>query len=516
MANQVSVPVTVIDRATAGLVRIGKAFDGAARQAQLASRAFKATGDSLQRVGRNLTAAVTLPIALLGFTSIQAAADMERMEISLASLMGSATDAKTEMAKLLEVAKLPGLGIAEAVDASIKFQSAGLAADTARESILALGNAVALAGGGKAEFNRAMLQLSQIRNKATGFGQDLRALTESLPLLGNILEEAFGTRATDQISELGFTGEEVFQKMISAMADLPKVGDSLANSMENLGDAFFLFKVNIGNTINETFNLKENFNKLGDMLRSAAEAFARLSPGIRKFIVFAALAVATLGPLLIIIGLVVSAVGSLIAGFVALPAILGAIGPFVPVFLLIAAAIVAITSAVIANREVFQEVFVRVFQRFKEIAIPSLKLFLGIWQSISPVVAFVGKIIVASIIGGIGLALKAASLLLKTMVAIGNVQVSIGQSLGLNTDKLERNLELMREIQAGVTGASADVDQVINNNQLFNPTNQVKNEINIELKQDESGKIRVAAVASNANTSTVKTFNTGSTMPVFT
>ena len=219
MAFAISVDVKLIDNITSQLRGVSREFERAGKAARRASDGFRKAGQAMARVGRGLTLFVTAPIIALGVSSIIAAAQMQRMEVSLSSLMGGAAGAKEEMKKLIEVAKLPGLGIAEVAQASVKFQAAGLDADNARESILALGNAVALAGGGKAEFSRAAKQLTDLRAKTTGFGLDLKTLTESLPLLGEVLEKAFGTRSTDQISSFGFTGKEVFDKMIDAMAE---------------------------------------------------------------------------------------------------------------------------------------------------------------------------------------------------------------------------------------------------------------------------------------------------------
>lgn len=513
MAFAISVDIKLIDNITGQLRRVGRAFDGAARQAKRAAQAFKSAGQAMTRIGRNLTLFVSAPIIALGVSSVVAAAKMQRMEISLASLMGSAAGAREEMVKLIEVARLPGLGIAEVVEASVKFQAAGLDADKARASILALGNAVALAGGGKLEFNRASLQLTQIRNKTSGFGLDLKALTESLPLLGNILEEAFGTRATDQISELGFTGEQVFKKMIDAMAGLPKVGDSLANSIENLGDAFQLFKIRIGDSINELFNLEENINRLGDFLRDLAERFDKLDPGVKKFIVFAAIAAAAIGPIIIGLGLLLGSVGSIIFGLIGLKIAFAFILPFLPIIALFTSLFVALGAAVIENLPFFQELFVNLFKRFKEIAIPALKLMKSLFTDLAPIIVFIGRMIAFSLLGLLGLSLLVVDKLLVGFIAISEGILTIRRSLGFNTETLERQLDLVREIQQGFEGAVGDVRQAIQSNQLFNPTNNITNEINIDLMQDEKG-IRVAAVKSS-QPSTVKTFNTGIMTPIF-
>jgi len=512
MAFTVSVDVKLIDNITRQLRSVSKEFERAGQAARRASQGFRDAGQAMTRVGRGLTLFVTAPIVALGVSSVLTAAKMQRMEISLSALMGSAKAAKTEMSKLIEVAKLPGLGVSEVVDASIKFQSAGLSADKARESILALGNAVALAGGGKAEFNRAMLQLSQIRNKATGFGQDLKALTESLPLLGAILEEAFGTRATDQISELGFTGEQVFKKMIDAMKGLPNVGKSLANSIENLGDAFFLFQVRIGESINELFNLEERIEKLGDFLRDVAERFAKLSPGMKKFIVFAALAAAALGPIVIALGLLLGAIGGILAGIAAMKIIFLAIAPFLPLILGIATGLIAMGVIVKAMLPAFKAIFIDVWKAFKAIAIPVMKIFLALWPILKVILIVIGAVISGVILVGLFGMLSVMLGFISAALIAASLLEKIGSFLGFNTEGLKEFIKELKiaadaTLQAGETIIKAPLEA------LFAPTNNINIENNIELNQDKDGIISVAAVSSNAQTSTVKTINRGLMTP---
>ena len=91
-------------------------------------------GDVFQNIGTKLTAGLTLPIVGLGAAAVKSYGEIEALMKGLNAVMGSASAAGNEFEKLKEVAKLPGLGLEEAVRGSVSLQSAGFSADQARVS----------------------------------------------------------------------------------------------------------------------------------------------------------------------------------------------------------------------------------------------------------------------------------------------------------------------------------------------------------------------------------------------
>ena len=157
-------------------IRIGadtKKLDADLRAAQ---RQLKASANEFKSIGADLSQTVSLPIIAIGAGAVKAFGDLEALQKGLISVMGSAEAAGAEFTKLKEVAKLPGLGLEEAVQGSVNLQSAGFSADQAREALLQFGNALATVGKGNNELNLVVLALTQLQNKSSGFGQDLRQL----------------------------------------------------------------------------------------------------------------------------------------------------------------------------------------------------------------------------------------------------------------------------------------------------------------------------------------------------
>ena len=283
-------------------IRIGATVKQLEYDLKKAERSLKASADRFKSIGANLSLGVTAPILALGAKALSVTGDIEALQKGLISVMGSAKAAGDEFERLKEVAKLPGLGLEEAVQGSVALQAAGFSADEARKSLLAFGNALATVGKGKNELKLVQLALTQLQNKSSGYGQELRQLTEQLPQLRNALVSAFGTAESDKIAQLGVTGKEVVSILTSEFAKLPKVAGGLKNSFENAGDAIKIALFNVGTAINKNFDIEGIVTRVSDRLVAMADAFGKLDAGTQKMILGAIGLVAALGPLSYIMG----------------------------------------------------------------------------------------------------------------------------------------------------------------------------------------------------------------------
>lgn len=299
-------------------IRFKADLTGFSSQMQNTSRELQVMGQKLQSVGRGLSAAITIPIVGLGVASLKTFGNIQALEKGLISVMGSSEAAASEFKKLKEVAKLPGLGLEEAVRGSVNLQAAGFSADDARRALLSFGNALATVGKGKRELDLVTLAITQLNNKSGGFGQDLKQLTEQLPQLRGALQNAFGTVDTDAISKSGVTGKQVVNALITEFEKLPKVTGGINNAFENFSDSTKLALSSFGNSINKAFNIEGLLNSLGEKISNLADKFSNLSPEAQKIIVVFAGVAAAIGPVLIAIGAITSFVPSVVAGLVAI------------------------------------------------------------------------------------------------------------------------------------------------------------------------------------------------------
>lgn len=319
-------------------------------QMENVNRDIKKLGTSLSSVGNTLSVGLTLPILAFGAAALTVYADIESLQKGLTSVMGSSAAAADEFERLKEVAKLPGLGLEEAVRGSVNMQAAGFSADFARKSLLAFGNALATVGKGKNELNLVTLALTQLQNKSGGYAQDLRQLTEQLPQLRGALTAAFGTADSETISKSGKTGKQVVEALVKEFEKLPKVTGGIKNAFENTSDAVKLSLAKVGESINKTFDVEGKLNGLSESLAGLADGFSQLSPTAQATILTIAGVAAAIGPLLVAIGGLITLGPLLTAGVAAVSSAFVALGSsFLPI-------VAAVGLAVFVFKDFFTEI----------------------------------------------------------------------------------------------------------------------------------------------------------------
>lgn len=298
-------------------------------QFQQVSRDMQSMGRQFQSVGSTMTLGITAPLAALGAASLKTYGDLEALQKGLISVMGSAEAAAAEFEKLKEVAKLPGLGLEEAVRGSVALQSAGFSADEARAALMSFGNALATVGKGARELDLVTLALTQLNNKSTGFGQDLRQLMEQLPQLRGALKSAFGTSDSEEIAKLGVSGRQVVMLLTKEFAKLPKVTGGFKNAIENTTDNLKIRFAQLGESIYKAFNIEGLLERFNNSLGKIVDNFKEMDPSIQKVVLVVSALAAASGPLLFTIGGLLKAIPLVVTGFgavsaAALPVIAGA------------------------------------------------------------------------------------------------------------------------------------------------------------------------------------------------
>lgn len=278
-------------------------------------RSMTKFGNTMKNVGSNLTTSLTLPIIGLGAASLKAFAEMEKLEKGMTAIMGSSQLAKDEIVKLREVAKLPGLGLKEAVQGSVNLQAVGLSAEEARNTLMGFGKALAATGKGKVELDAIQYQLTQMISKNKLLAEDYQVIQSNLPLMAEGMKAAFGTANMDLIRDTGISAKEFTLQLSNALALLPEtqnVTGGLANSFENLSDNIFISLNELGKTINETLKLEVVFDNISKKIQELVDRFKALTPEQQANIVKFALVAAAIGPVILILGQFATSITSII------------------------------------------------------------------------------------------------------------------------------------------------------------------------------------------------------------
>lgn len=276
---------------------------------------FAQAGERLKNVGAQMSMYLTAPLTLVGGLAVKAAGDLEALEKGFAATYKEAGDLNEELRKTREVAKLPGLGLKEAIQGATNLQAVGFAAEESRGILMAYGNALATVGKGKAELDGVVTALSQMSAKGKVSAEEINQIAERVPQIRKVMQEAFGTADTEVLQKMDISVEQFVSRTTAELQKLPQVTGGINNAFENMSDAGFLALTKLGNAIDRNFGLQELFSRIADAITNMAEKFDNLSPTVQRTILLVGGLVAAAGPLAIAIGTVSAALPFLSVGF---------------------------------------------------------------------------------------------------------------------------------------------------------------------------------------------------------
>jgi tape measure domain-containing protein len=301
-------------------------------------------GNKMQNIGSQLSATVSLPILGMGVAALKAFGDIQRLEAGLAATMGSAEGAKEEMVKLQKIAESPALGFEQAIQGSIQLQNVGYSADQARVLMEQLANTTAIGGGTVDDLSEVTRQFSQMQSKGKILEAEMRIIKERMPAVGKAMQDAFGTQSTEAIQEMGISTNEFIRKLLVEMEKMPRVEGGFSNSLQNVGINLKLMMARMGESINSIFNVQGTLDGLGKKIEAFANRWDSLSAGTKRFIVIAAAVVAAIGPMLVAISSIVKMAALAVMGFKSL---LGAFTFLISPVGLVVVGVVALAAALI-------------------------------------------------------------------------------------------------------------------------------------------------------------------------
>ena len=326
---------------TKAIGAVNGALDKALSKSNQATAGFKKFGDQLSSIGNTLSVGVTLPVIALGAAVVNSAANMDSLKRGLIAVSGSAAEAERQFVGLKEVAKLPGLGLKEAVQGSINLQAIGNSAEQSQRILKVFGNALATVGRGREDLAESIRQLGQLGARGQVTADNLKPLIERIPQLATIIKEKFGAEALGDpakvFKQLGVDSKQFIEVILTELGKLPMVTGGAKNAIENFKDTVDQTAARIGEkllpAVEALLPKLENFIKA---IADTADEFTKLSPEVQLAgLAFTAAAVAA-GPLLVVAGSLVSAYTTVTAAFsgagIAATALAPALGALVLAF----------------------------------------------------------------------------------------------------------------------------------------------------------------------------------------
>lgn len=276
----------------AGMQKLNAAIDN--QQKTIQSK-YGALSSTLRNAGTAMTVGLTAPLLMAGRSIAGTVMEMDSLEQGLTAVMGSSAKAKQELKALVDVAKLPGLGIKEAVQGSIGLQAAGLSAEQARKSLKAFGNALATVGKGKVELAGVNQQLIQMAGNDKVLTEDTRILKNYVPQLSQAMKNAFGTANSEQIQKMGVSTQEFIRRTSEELAKLKPVTGGLRVNWENAMDSMTMAMWKFKNAIAPVVQAISNtIQKLSVQIQGMSES-------TRKALFGLGMGAAAAGPLMLLL-----------------------------------------------------------------------------------------------------------------------------------------------------------------------------------------------------------------------
>lgn len=193
---------------------------------------------------------LTAAVLGLGYVASQKAADIEALRLGLQAMLGTAEATDAAMARMRDVARLPGLGYEEAIQGTTSLLASGFDLNAAERAIRAFGNALATVGKGREDLNGVLIALSQIATKGKVSAEEILQLAERVPQIRRVMMEAFGTADTEQLAKMGVGSDVFLMRIISELEKLPKVAGGAKNTWSDFWDSMTIGLARVGDSVN--------------------------------------------------------------------------------------------------------------------------------------------------------------------------------------------------------------------------------------------------------------------------
>ena len=297
---------------------------------QALSKQLEETGNKLTKIGNTIEnvgkkfLALTGTVTGLATVGIKYNAELEKQTALFTGLTGSAEEAQKVLSQIKESAVKSPFDVQTLISANQYLMASGIEAERSTKTIEALGNAIASTGGGNNELERMAQNLQQVQNVGKASTMDLRQFAMAGIDIWGILSESTG-KSVAQLQKMTITYDMLSEALLKASAE----GGRYAGGMEAQADTLNGKLSKLKSTFNELLGeltevLMPIIKQVVDYLQQWIEKLKGLDDEQKNTIVKIAGIVASISPLLIIIGKLTSGVGGLftkVSEFLAKPVV---------------------------------------------------------------------------------------------------------------------------------------------------------------------------------------------------
>ena len=279
---------------------------------------MKEFGDKVSGVGKDLSMKLTAPILAVGTLGVTYNAQMEQLQALFTTLTGSAEEADRVIQNIQADASKSPFDVQSLIKANQYLISAGISADDARETILALGDAIAATGGGNDELDRMAMNLQQIQNVGKASAQDIKQFANAGINIYGLLAESMGVNV-EQVKQMDISYEVLADALKKASKEGGKFNKAMESQSETLTGSLNQLKSSVQVLLGEITQAAMPIIKdVIGMIQQVIDWFKNLDDSQKETILKIAAVVAAIGPALTIGGKVITMLGLLVKGIGAL------------------------------------------------------------------------------------------------------------------------------------------------------------------------------------------------------
>ncbi len=314
------------------------AFDASIGKAKMQVRGLtqnmKELSSSVRNFGLKMTAFVSVPLALLGIKSLKTASELEQLNVSFTTMLGSAEKADVLIKDLLTFAAKTPFQIKDVQKNAKQLLAMGIANEKIIPTLKALGD---ISAGLSVPMERLALNFGQVKTQGKLTGRELRDFSVAGVPLVDELSKVLGINKKQvagwvSAGKVGFKDvEKAFMNMTGpggTFFDLMiKQSGTLAGKWSNLLDVWDITTATFGDMLAEELGLKKFLTGLTEWLGDLQDTIKKLPKPLRVVVVGLFSFLIVIGPIITILGQLGLALIGSIAGFFALKIALVALLP---------------------------------------------------------------------------------------------------------------------------------------------------------------------------------------------
>lgn len=275
------------------------------------SRSLKKFGSSLKTTGKNLTNSITLPVLALGVASAKLASDFEESLNKVNVAFGESSHIIQNFAKTT----LNSFGIAEgsALEMASLFGDMATSMGITQQEAANMSTALVGLAGDLASFKNIGIEQAQTALAGIFTGE-----TESLKRLGIVMTEAnlksfalsqgmdANVKSMTQAQKVALRYQFILKSTANAQGDFARTSEGVANTTRSVGESLKELGTEMGQI------LLPITKKVLNILKSVISRFNNLSDETKETIIQMGLLFAAIGPIIMVLGSLVTSLGVII------------------------------------------------------------------------------------------------------------------------------------------------------------------------------------------------------------